>query len=365
MGGLPDGQVRADGANAPRGKALAGGTAPAYVQRHGKIPHHIIQTVEQQVSCNVQDRHNAVLRVGCAVPVLPDGFAVKNNRCIHKGRCARIHAFCQAARHDKPVFALDMEGMGRRLCSLGQAALAALYPPVCMHCGADVARHGLVCSDCFTHLRLVGAPFCKACAVPQGNSALLGADGLCPVCERHHPAWGQARAAFVYETVARELILKLKYADQMDNATFLAQHMVRIGRDILVADALVVPVPVHRWRLFNRRYNQAALLAQKVARQSGLTCQPDALVRVRRTVPLASFSRHARWDEMEQAITVRRSCAHIVRGRDVVVVDDLLTTGATAAACTKALLHAGVRSVSLLVAGVVPPRPDMDIDQPG
>lgn len=193
---------------------------------------------------------------------------------------------------------------------------------------------------------------------------MLGPDGLCPACERHHPAWGQARAAFVYESVARELILKLKYVDQTDNAAFLGQQMVRVGSDILVDGALVVPVPVHRWRLFRRRYNQAALLAYAVAKPRGLRCQPDALVRVRPTVPLAAFSRQARWDEVAQAIMLRTTCAQKVRGRDIVLVDDLLTTGATAAACTKALLQGGARSVSLLVAGVVPPRPDVDMDQP-
>ncbi|MCP1241223.1 double zinc ribbon domain-containing protein [Acetobacter lambici] len=255
-------------------------------------------------------------------------------------------------------------GVVARLRPLGQMALGVLYPPACLHCGADVARHGLLCSACFARLHGVVAPFCKACAVPQVSAGMLGADGLCPACERHHSAWGQARAAFVYESVARELILKLKYADQTDNAAFLAQQMVRVGRDILVDDALVVPVPVHRWRLFRRRYNQAALLAHAVAKLAGLRCLPDALVRVRSTVPLASFSRQARWDEVAQAIMLRSSCGPRVRGRDIVVVDDLLTTGATAAACTNALLQGGARSVSLLVAGVVPPRRDVDMDQP-
>ncbi|WP_354856406.1 double zinc ribbon domain-containing protein [Acetobacter fabarum] len=252
-----------------------------------------------------------------------------------------------------------------QLRALGQMGLGVLYPPACLHCGADVAQHGLLCATCFAHVRVVVAPFCKACAVPQVSAAMLGVNDLCPACERHPPVWGQARAAFVYESVARELILKLKYADQTENTSFLAQQMVRIGQDIVCVDALVVPVPVHRWRLFRRRYNQAALLAHSVAKLGGLHCLPDALVRVRSTVPLASFSRQARRDEVAQAMSVRRTRAHRVRGRDIVLVDDLLTTGATATACTNALLQAGARSVSLLVAGVVPARPEVDIDQPG
>ncbi|MDE7546838.1 ComF family protein [Acetobacter fabarum] len=254
---------------------------------------------------------------------------------------------------------------GARLRALGQMGLEVLYPPSCLHCGADVVRHGLLCSACFVRLRGVVAPFCKTCAMPQVSAAMLGEGGLCPACERHPPVWAQARAAFVYESVARELILKLKYADQTENTSFLAQHMARIGQDILYSDALLVPVPVHRWRLFRRRYNQAALLAHAVAKLSGVQCLPDALVRVRSTVPLASFSRQARRDEVAQVMRVRAMRASKVRGRDIVVVDDLLTTGATAAACTHVLLQAGARSVSLLVAGVVPVRVEVDIDRPG
>ncbi|WP_342356382.1 ComF family protein [Acetobacter okinawensis] len=260
------------------------------------------------------------------------------------------------------MFALAVRAMAR-VGSLGRLALGVLYPPASLHCGAGVARHGLLCAACFGRLQAVVAPFCKVCAVPQVSSAMLGPAGLCSACERHHPAWGQARAAFVYESVARELILKLKYADQIDNAAFLAPQMVRIGQDVLVSNALVVPVPVHRWRLFRRRYNQAAVLAHGVAKLSGLPCQPDVLVRVRRTVPLASFSRQARWDEVAQAITLRPSRQGLVHGRDVVLVDDVLTTGATAAACTRVLLNAGARSVSLLVAGVVPARAESDLDR--
>lgn len=292
----------------------------------------------------------------------PDCFAIKNNGCIHKVRCARILAVCQVILHDKPVFVI--KGFIKWLHVGGRKALGVLFPPVCLHCGAEVAQHGLVCPACFGHLQPVVMPYCKACATPQPCEAMLGASGLCPMCERHPPVWGQARAAFVYESVARELILKLKYADQLDNAAFLAQQMARIGQDILLPDVVIVPVPVHRWRLFRRRYNQAVLLAFRVAKLHGLNCQPDALVRIKATLPLAAFDRQTRQDALAQAILVRHGRESAVRDRDIVLVDDLLTTGATAAACTKALLGAGARSVCLLVAGVVPARAEIDMDLP-
>ncbi|MBO1324109.1 ComF family protein [Acetobacter sp. TBRC 12305] len=248
--------------------------------------------------------------------------------------------------------------MGR----MGRAALDMLYPPSCLLCGTDVAQAGLVCTQCFGRLQPVSQPFCKACAAPQASAALLGPQGLCKACERHHPVWGQARAAFVYGGGTRELILQLKYADRLDNAAYLGARMVAVGADILQPGSLLVPVPVHRWRLLARRYNQAALLARVVARLSGLDHMPDALVRRRPTARLARFSRAARQKEVSQAVGVRASRRDLLAGRQVVLVDDMLTSGATASACARALREAGVQNVHVLVAGVVPARADVDIE---
>ncbi|MFT9385489.1 double zinc ribbon domain-containing protein [Acetobacter sp.] len=248
--------------------------------------------------------------------------------------------------------------MGR----LGRQALDLLYPPSCLLCGTDVVQAGLVCTHCFGRLQPVSHPFCKACAAPQSSAALLGPQGLCRACEHRHPLWGQARAAFVYAGAVRELILQLKYADRLDNAAYLAARMVMAGADILQPGSLLVPVPVHRWRLLTRRYNQAALLAQGIARRSGLECMPDALVRQRPTARLARFSRAARQKEVGQAVGVRDSRRILLAGRTVVLVDDMLTTGATATACVRALLRAGAQNVHVLVAGVVPERADVDIE---
>ncbi|MFT8892372.1 MAG: ComF family protein [Acetobacter papayae] len=246
----------------------------------------------------------------------------------------------------------------------GRFVLDRLYPPSCLLCGVDTVQVGLVCGACFVRLPLLGPPCCKACAQPQASSALLGADGLCATCERRHPAWDQGRAAFVYDAAARDMILRLKYADQLDYAAFLAKHMARAGQDILEPGALVVPVPVHRWRLLSRRYNQAALLSRHVAREQGMEHGPDVLERLRATVRLARFSRGARRREMQGVMQVRARWRGLLPGRTVVLVDDMLTTGATATACVQALREAGAQKVHLLVAGVVPERPGLDIDLP-
>lgn len=249
-----------------------------------------------------------------------------------------------------------------RIRAIGRYGLDMLYPPSCLVCGEETAQAGLVCAACFVRLPMLGPPCCAACAQPQASAALLGADGLCAACERRHPAWAQGRAAFVYNAAAREMILRLKYADRIDYAAFLAGHMVRAGQGILTPGALVVPVPVHRWRLLSRRYNQAALLGQHVARACGLEHGPDVLERLRATLRLARFSRGARQREMRGVMRVRARWRPRLQGRTIVLVDDMLTSGATATACVQALHEAGAQKVHLLVAGVVPERSGLDMD---
>ncbi|PHY93602.1 amidophosphoribosyltransferase [Acetobacter pomorum] len=254
--------------------------------------------------------------------------------------------------------------MQMKIRKLGTALLDVLYPPSCLLCGADVAQHGLTCVSCFGRLQPITHPFCDACGAPQSSQENLGRTGLCAACEQHHPAWQHARAAFVYTAAARDLILQLKYADRIENARFLAQRMAQIGQDILQPGTVLVPVPVHRWRLLRRRYNQAALLANEVARIKHLQVAPDALMRTRATTKLAGFSRKERQQEMQSAMTFKPKWQQKLQGRSVVLVDDLLTTGATATACVQALHLAGVHDISLLVAGLVPARPEVDINLP-
>ena len=233
------------------------------------------------------------------------------------------------------------------------AGIDVIFPPACLLCGEEIQQSGLLCAGCFAHLVSVGQPFCVRCALPQSSAECLNAERECLECVQHPPPWHAARSAFVYEKTARDLLLRLKYADCPEYASFAGRYMWQAGEDVLRQGALVIPVPVHKKRLMERRYNQAALLAWAVARCAKLRCLPDGLERRRVTGRLAGFTKTERQQEMEGAITVRSAYMSDMAGRDVVLVDDLLTTGATASACTKALLQAGVRSVFLLVAARV------------
>lgn len=164
----------------------------------------------------------------------------------------------------------------------------------------------------------------------------------------------QARAALRYDQQGRRLILPLKHGDRVELASILAPMMVRAGATLLERADVLVPVPLHRRRLFQRKYNQAAVLAFVVGRLAGRTVLPDALIRTRRTAPLDEKSPEERSREVAGSFAVRPSRVEQIVGRTVLLIDDVMTSGATANACTAALLEAGAMGVDVLVAARVP-----------
>src|SRR5579863_10372715 len=187
-----------------------------------------------------------------------------------------------------------------------------------------------MCADCFRQTGFITEPFCARCGVPFANAGLGGATGLCPACEAMPPVFRRARAALRYDAQARRLILPLKHGDRQELAGTLAPHMARAGAQLLRDSDVLVPVPLHRARLFHRRYNQAALLAKAVGRIAERPCLPDALLRQRATESLGEKSAAERAIEVAGAFTVRQSRAAQLAGKRVLLVDDVMTSGATA-----------------------------------
>jgi len=228
-------------------------------------------------------------------------------------------------------------------------ARAVVMPPVCAHCRAPVAADPALCSLCWEQLSFIGAPICDRLGVP-----LRFADhplGLSAQAQLDPPAFDRARAALIYGGLAQDLIHRFKYADGLDLTPIFAQWLVRAG-DTLWADApdppVLVPVPLHAWRLRARRYNQAAILAKAVARRRGLTCALSALQRRKRTPTQVGLTFHERQLNVRGAFVVPRHRARAVAGRRVVLIDDVITSGATISACARTLKAAGATGVDVL-----------------
>jgi ComF family protein len=236
----------------------------------------------------------------------------------------------------------------------GRALLDLLLPPNCVACDQPVDVPGQLCADCFRQIGFITEPYCERCGVPFASAALGGPERLCPGCRLGPPVFRRARAALRYDAPARRLILPFKHADRTEIAGALAPHMARAGAALLRDADLLVPVPLHRARLFRRRYNQAALLARAVGRIADRRCLLDALLRRRASAALGGKSAAERAAEVAGVFAVRPSRARQLAGRRVLLIDDVMTSGATANACAAALLACGAASVDVLVAARVP-----------
>jgi ComF family protein len=231
--------------------------------------------------------------------------------------------------------------------ALRRAAAAAVdfaLPPRCPACGTIVPEARGFCFDCWSKLQFLADPCCARCGLPFAFGA--GAEAECGRCLAEPPPFDRLRAAVAYGEVARAVALKLKYGGRPGVAETLARFMRR--RLEADADALLVPVPLHRWRIWKRGYNQAALIAAALARSTGRPLALDLLVRTRATPPLQGLGRRERAEAVRGAFAVREAGKGAVRGRDVLLIDDVFTSGATAGACARALKRAGAARVGIL-----------------
>lgn len=246
----------------------------------------------------------------------------------------------------------------RRLRALGaqtaRLALDAALPTLCVACRAPVAGEGL-CAACWSRLSFIAAPCCPRLGIPFACDP--GADVVSAEALSRPPAYRRARAAVRYDEIARTLVHALKFQDRTDLAPVMGRWMARAGAELLGEADLIVPVPLHWRRALARRFNQAGALARGVAAVAGRPVVSGMLARVRPTPHQIGLSRAERAANVQNAFRVPLDAAAALAGRHVVLIDDVLTTGATAEACARALTRAGAASVDVLVfARVVDPR---------
>jgi ComF family protein len=238
------------------------------------------------------------------------------------------------------------------LRGLPRGALSLIYPPTCSGCGSATADPGALCPSCWTGLRLIEEPLCQRFGTPFAVDLGVG-PLLSPRAIAEPPVFGRARAVALYDDVARRLVHRLKYEDRLDLSGVMGRMMAASGRTLIAEAECVVPVPLHRWRLWRRRFNQAALLGRVIAQGAGLPFESSALVRVRATRSQVGLSRPARAENLSGAFRVATAQAHRIRGRRVLLIDDVMTTGATGNAAARALLRGGAASVDLLTFALV------------
>lgn len=218
-------------------------------------------------------------------------------------------------------------------------------PPRCPACGLVVGEPGRFCLDCWSALDFLGFPACDRCFLPLPFAA--GDEELCAACLAEPPPFDRLRAAVAYGEVARKVALKLKYSGRPGVAEMLARLMLRHfphGRE-----PLLVPVPLHRWRLWKRGYNQAGLIAAALARRTGSPLAPDLLRRVKATPPLRGMNRRQRAETVRGAFRLAPGAKERIDGRDLLLVDDVFTTGSTLAGCARLLRRARAGRVDALV----------------
>lgn len=231
-------------------------------------------------------------------------------------------------------------------------ALADLImPPLCLSCHKPLTAHDALCPLCWAQIDFISAPVCERLGMPMpfdtGGTVVSAAALADP------PEYDRARAVARFDGVMRALVHDLKFRDRHDARHLFGRWLAQAGAELLADADLIVPVPLTRWRLFRRRFNQAAILAQEVSRLTGIAVEPSVLLRTRRTLPQVGLTRAQRGKNVAGAFAVAAGRKAKIVGARVVLVDDVITTGATARACARALRRAGATRIDVLALAMV------------
>jgi ComF family protein len=227
-----------------------------------------------------------------------------------------------------------------------------ILPAVCVSCSATLTRHNLLCPRCWSDLHLITPPLCNRLGIPlpgyEGDGPHISMQAMA-----NPPAFARARAAAHYTGIIRRLIVRFKFEDKHEPVPLFLKLMREAGKDLIAGADVLVPVPLHRLRLLQRRFNQSALLAQGLGNAAGVPARVTALKRTKRTRAQVGLSEDERHRNVAGAFAVTPSGRLAIAGKAVLLIDDVMTTGATVNSCAKALLGAGASRVDVLALALV------------
>lgn len=236
------------------------------------------------------------------------------------------------------------------LRQMAKRAVDLVLPPRCAGTGEIVEATGLLTPAFWQELVFVEAPFCNTCGMPFAHDhGGMAVDGmLCASCLADEPQFDRARSAVIYNDASRKLILGFKYGDKLHVIKTFTPWLLRAGQELLAECDAIVPVPLHRKRLWQRRFNQSSLLAAALAKTTGKPHLPHALLRVKSTVPQKGLCRNERQRNVAGAFAVDPAQKNTLNSKTVLLIDDVFTSGATLNACARVLRQAGAEKVFVL-----------------
>lgn len=224
--------------------------------------------------------------------------------------------------------------------------LDVLVPPRCLSCRTIVGEDGVLCPACWSEVTFITPPHCALCGLPFAVDP--GGEAICGACSVQRPAFDRARAVFSYDDKGRRLVLDFKHRDQTHGAAVFARWIVRAAPELCAAADLIVPVPLHWTRLVKRGFNQSALIGRALGEATGTPFDPLILKRVRRTPTQVGLSPVARRKNVRGAFAVAPKKEAVLAGKRVLLVDDVLTTGATVEGCARTLKKAGATAIDIV-----------------
>ncbi len=242
----------------------------------------------------------------------------------------------------------SLRNLARPLLQLGRAVLDTLYPPSCLACRKATMEHGVLCAACWKKVRFIERPYCERLGTPFAQD--YGHTLYSPAALSDPPVFERARAVARFEDgPARHLIHRLKYGDRIELALSMGKWMARAGAELLSEADVLIPIPLHRRKLSARRFNQAMALADVIGKVAKLPVEPFWLSRVKPTRPQVGLSKAQRAENVQGAFKVPEGETLSVKGKKIVLIDDVLTSGSTLNAASRALLRAGASRVDVLV----------------